>query len=158
MQVIKKVNNKGFTLTELIVVMAVSSIFLGMVIMILSSSFGLFNKNKDDANLFNDAVIIDNMFTTFTDEVNSNEINLIYNKENKTLYDKDNKYKLEITNEKVNMIIPLRADSLKKEYKDINIDIELINKNSFKVIYKEDEKVFKTTIFNIIGGISYAEI
>ena len=42
----KKKNNSGFTLTELVVVMAVSSIFLGMVMVILASSLNLFNKNE----------------------------------------------------------------------------------------------------------------
>lgn len=153
----KKKNNSGFTLTELVVVMAVSSIFLGMVMVILASSLNLFNKNEKQSNIFSDTVIIDNMSNVFIDEINNNGYSLIFDSSNEKVY-YDNNY-LDVDDNSNTIYLKIDSEENKRDenkvYSDITIDIKYIDDNSFSLVYMKEEKVIKTTVFNVLGGISH---
>lgn len=153
----KKKNNSGFTLTELVVVMAVSSIFLGMVMVILASSLNLFNKNEKQSNIFSDTVIIDNMANVFIDEINNNGYSLIFDSSNEKIY-YGNSY-LDVDDNSNTIYLKIDSEENKRDenkvYSDITIDIKYIDDNSFSLVYMKEEKVIKTTVFNVLGGISH---
>lgn len=161
-----KPNNKGFTLIEMVVVMAVSGIFISMVMLILASSMNLFTKSKDEKNIFSDTVIIENMFTTFIDEVNNDgekilidlkddEENITYIKSNNgdyiiTIYYDENKITMESPMD--NPAYENDKQIVNKEYLNIEIDVNLKNVNVL-IINLNDEKL----VYNIIGGVGYVE-
>jgi len=122
----KKKNNSGFTLTELVVVMAVSSIFLGMVMVILASSLNLFNKNEKQSNIFSDTVIIDNMANVFIDEINNNGYQLTFDSSNEKVY-YGNNY-LDVDDNSNTIYLKIDSEENKRDenkvYSDITIDIK----------------------------------
>ena len=160
-----KPSNKGFTLIEMVVVMAVSGIFISMVMLILASSMNLFTKSKDEKNIFSDTVIIENMFTTFIDEVNNDgekllidlkddEENITYIKSNNgdyiiTIYYDENKITME--SPKDNPVDENDKQIINKEYS--NIEIDVTKNENVLIIELNDEKL----VYNIIGGVGYVE-
>lgn len=152
----KKKKNYGFTLTELVVVMAVSSIFLGMVMVILASSLNLFNKNEKQSNIFSDTTVIDNMFSVFIEDVNKNGEELFFDLENEKIYYLDGYIDIDDNINTVYLKIEKDDENKrdeKKEYSGISINIEVVDDFNFVVIYKNDEKVIKNTVYKVLGGI-----
>lgn len=152
---------QGFTLMEMIVVIAVTGIFFTITSLILSSSINLFGKNQDQSGNFSDTITVERIVSDFFNSVNSEGLMVTYNDEAKTFISKndlDDKvlYKLEISDNLVKETKKLDEieDVFDYEYKKIRIEIILLSEsdNVCFEYYVEDELIRKN-IYYVIGGI-----
>lgn len=152
---------QGFTLMEMIVVIAVTGIFFTITGLILSSSINLFGKNQDQSGNFSDTITVERIVTDFFNTVNSEGLMVTYDDETKTFISKndlDDKvlYKLEILDNLVKETKKLDEieDVFDYEYKKIRIIIILLSgsDNVCFEYYVEDELIRKN-IYYVIGGI-----
>lgn len=148
--------NKGFTLTEMLVVIAVSGIFLSLIMVILSNSFKIFNNNADDSYLYSDVVVVDDMVSVFIDEVNKNGLHLKYDGNLSKLYTEDEKniFEIDETNRLIIMGIDSREQVLKKQTDSLVLNINILNDNTVKFIYINGDEEVKQTIVYVLGGVS----
>lgn len=152
---------QGFTLMEMIVVIAVTGIFFTITSLILSSSINLFGKNQDQSGNFSDTITVERIVSDFFNSVNSEGLMVTYDDEAKTFISKndlDDKvlYKLEISDNLVKETKKLDEieDVFDYEYKKIRIEIILLSEsdNVCFEYYVEDELIRKN-IYYVIGGI-----
>ena len=152
---------QGFTLMEMIVVIAVTGIFFTITSLILSSSINLFGKNQDQSGNFSDTITVERIVSDFFNSVNSEGLMVTYDDEAKTFISKndlDDKvlYKLEISDNLVKETKKLDEieDVFDYEYKKIRIKIILLSEsdNVCFEYYVEDELIRKN-IYYVIGGI-----
>lgn len=152
---------QGFTLMEMIVVIAVTGIFFTITSLILSSSINLFGKNQDQSGNFSDTITVERIVSDFFNSVNSKGLMVTYDDEAKTFISKndlDDKvlYKLEISDNLVKETKKLDEieDVFDYEYKKIRIEIILLSEsdNVCFEYYVEDELIRKN-IYYVIGGI-----
>lgn len=152
---------QGFTLMEMIVVIAVTGIFFTITGLILSSSINLFGKNQDQSGNFSDTITVERIVSDFFNTVNSEGLMVTYDDETKTFISKndlDDKvlYKLEILDNLVKETKKLDEieDVFDYEYKKIRIKIILLSEsdNVCFEYYVEDELIRKN-IYYVIGGI-----
>ena len=152
---------QGFTLMEMIVVIAVTGIFFTITSLILSSSINLFGKNQDQSGNFSDTITVERIVSDFFNTVNSEGLMVTYDDEAKTFISKndlDDKvlYKLEISDNLVKETKKLDEieDVFDYEYKKIRIKIILLSEsdNVCFEYYVEDELIRKN-IYYVIGGI-----
>lgn len=152
---------QGFTLMEMIVVIAVTGIFFTITSLILSSSINLFGKNQDQSGNFSDTITVERIVSDFFNSVNSEGLMVTYDEEAKTFISKndlDDKvlYKLEISDNLVKETKKLDEieDVFDYEYKKIRIKIILLSEsdNVCFEYYVEDELIRKN-IYYVIGGI-----
>lgn len=152
---------QGFTLMEMIVVIAVTGIFFTITGLILSSSINLFGKNQDQSGNFSDTITVERIVSDFFNTVNSEGLMVTYDDETKTFISKndlDDKvlYKLEISDNLVKETKKLDEieDVFDYEYKKIRIIIILLSEsdNVCFEYYVEDELIRKN-IYYVIGGI-----
>ena len=147
---------QGFTLMEMIVVIAVTGIFFTITSLILSSSINLFGKNQDQSGNFSDTITVERIVSDFFNTVNSEGLEVTYNEETKTFTSRDNLYVLEILD---NLVVETKKigetyDVFDYEYKKIRIKIILLSEsdNVCFEYYVEDELIRKN-IYYVIGGI-----
>lgn len=138
--------NKGFTLIEIIVVIAVCGIFFAISSLIISSSVNLFGTNYSESGNFSDTVLIESIIHKFVSDVNSEGLSLKL--ENGKIYDVDNNYVLEITNKKV-----IYNDD-EHEYNNVELDISQKNNNLLIVVFKVDGEKIRRNIYYIVGGFN----
>ena len=152
---------QGFTLMEMIVVIAVTGIFFTITSLILSSSINLFGKNQDQSGNFSDTITVERIVSDFFNTVNSEGLMVTYDDEAKTFISKndlDDKvlYKLEISDNLVKETKKMDEieDVFDYEYKKIRIKIILLSEsdNVCFEYYVEDELIRKN-IYYVIGGI-----
>ena len=152
---------QGFTLMEMIVVIAVTGLFFTITSVILSSFITLFGKNQDQSGNFSDSITVERIVSDFFNTVNSEGLMVTYDDEAKTFISKndlDDKvlYKLEISDNLVKETKKLDEieDVFDYEYKKIRIKIILLNDsdNVCFEYYVEDELIRKN-IYYVIGGI-----
>lgn len=152
---------QGFTLMEMIVVIAVTGIFFTITSLILSSSINLFGKNQDQSGNFSDTITVERIVSDFFNSVNSEGLMVTYDDEAKTFISKndlDDKvlYKLEISDNLVKETKKLDEieDVFDYEYKKIRIEIILLSESDSVCFeyYVEDELIRKN-IYYVIGGI-----
>lgn len=152
---------QGFTLMEMIVVIAVTGIFFTITGLILSSSINLFGKNQDQSGNFSDTITVERIVSDFFNTVNSEGLMVTYDDEAKTFISKndlDDKvlYKLEISDNLVKETKKLDEieDVFDYEYKKIRIEIIILSEsdNVCFEYYVEDELIRKN-IYYVIGGI-----
>ena len=143
---------QGFTLMEMIVVIAVTGIFFTITSLILSSSINLFGKNQDQSGNFSDTITVERIVSDFFNSVNSEGLMVTYDDEAKTFISKndlDDKvlYKLEISDNLVKETKKLDEieDVFDYEYKKIRIKIILLSEsdNVCFEYYVEDELIRK---------------
>lgn len=152
---------QGFTLMEMIVVIAVTGIFFTITSLILSSSINLFGKNQDQSGNFSDTITVERIVSDFFNTVNSEGLMVTYDDKAKTFISKndlDDKvlYKLEISDNLVKETKKLDEieDVFDYEYKKIRIEIIILSEsdNVCFEYYVEDELIRKN-IYYVIGGI-----
>ena len=142
----------GFTLVELIVTIAITGIFLGMVTVFLGSSLNLFGGAKKESTLYADASKIVFTFDKFIDKVNKDGVDIIYSEG--LLKTKDEKNSLSYSN----LQIEAKIDG-------IIVSTDKVDKLSVEVVKRENEanigliirdsnnKIIRTKVYYIIGGI-----
>lgn len=137
--------NKGFTLIEIIVVIAVCGIFFAISSLIISSSVNLFGTNYSESGNFSDTVLIESIIHKFVSDVNSEGVSLTIN--NNEISDEKNNYVLKI-NEK-NVIYN------EDEHEYNNVSLEISNKdNLLIVVFKVDGEKIRRNIYYIVGGFN----
>lgn len=153
-----KLNKKqGFTLIEMIVVIAVTGIFFTISGLILSSSFNMFGKNRDQSGNFSDTVLTENVIHKFMTKINNDRlgVSVIGN----VISSNGGKYKISIEEEK---IVYEYTDEYgvtntdEYEYSMITIVIKKINNNSIQVnfIEKKSNDKARENIYYVIGGVN----
>lgn len=157
--------NQGFTLIEMIVVIAVTGIFFTISGLILSSSMNMFGKNNDQSGNFSDTVLVESVIHKFIADVNSQGFSVTIDETNeaKTLTTKNKNdttwYELQIENDKIVCSHAVNGKIEKDEYEYSSITIEINKTNSKKniqvyFIEKETNKKTRENIYLIIGGVS----
>lgn len=153
-----KLNKKqGFTLIEMIVVIAVTGIFFTISGLILSSSFNMFGKNRDQSGNFSDTVLTENVIHKFMTKINNDGLSVSVNEN--VISSSGGKYKISIEEDK---IVYEYTDEYgvtnidEYEYSMITIEIEKINKNSIQVnfIEKKSNDKARENIYYVIGGVN----
>lgn len=153
-----KLNKKqGFTLIEMIVVIAVTGIFFTISGLILSSSFNMFGKNRDQSGNFSDTVLTENVIHKFMTKVNNDGLSVTVS-ENE-ISSSDNNYKITINEDKIIYMYLDKNGTLNTdeyEYSMITIEIEKINANSIQVnfIEKKSNDKARENIYYVIGGVN----
>lgn len=152
--------NQGFTLIEMIVVIAVTGIFFTISGLILSSSMNMFGKNNDQSGNFSDTVLVESVINKFVTDVNSKGLkveigsNELTAKEEETIL-----YQLEINSDKIIYSHAVDGNIEKDEYEYSSIIIEINKTDSSKniqvyFIEKETNKKTRENIYLIIGGVN----
>lgn len=147
---------QGFTLMEIVVVIAVTSIFFVMTSLILTSSINLFGKNQDQSGNFSDTILVENIVTDFFTNVNSEGLNVTYNETIKKLSSKDDLYVLEILENLVKETEKTDETYEVKdyEYKKIRIEIMVLKgSNNICFEYYVENDLIRRNIYYVIGGI-----
>ena len=141
---------------EIVVVIAVTSIFFVMTSLILTSSINLFGKNQDQSGNFSDTILAENIVSDFFTNVNSEGLNVTYNETIKKLSSKDDLYVLEILENLVKETEKTDETYEVKdyEYKKIRIEIMVLkDSNNICFEYYVENDLIRRNIYYVIGGI-----
>lgn len=149
---IKEKNKRGFTLMEIIVVIAISSIFFTVVALILQSSFNIFNNSKADYNDYNNEHLINTSTDTFINKVNLKGNSVVYKEANEIVVIECDDEKIEISNS-LFIYESAGAQLSKIELTSITVKCSIINSNSLKITISDSSVPTSEKIYQIIGGI-----
>lgn len=149
---IKEKNKRGFTLMEIIVVIAISSIFFTVVALILQSSFNIFNNSKADYNDYNNEHLINTSTDTFINKVNLKGNSVVYKEANEIVVIECDDEKIEISNS-LFIYESAGAQLSKIELTSITVKCSIINTNSLKITISDSSGPTSEKIYQIIGGI-----
>lgn len=154
----RKKKNAGFTLTEIVVVIAVSGIFFSFVALILANSFNIFGSSKDDYNLFSDIQIIEKYTDLFFNKLNVQGKKLIVSSSQVILADGDNQNQLILYDESI-IYRKKQSDSTYQEtiHQFKNIQLTIDNPSSKVIVIKmnQNEEIIKENAYHILGGIEW---
>jgi prepilin-type N-terminal cleavage/methylation domain-containing protein len=147
---------EGFTLTELIVVIAMGSVFFALVFHLINHSYEIFNSFDIKSLNYLEEVTINKTIDSFTCKVNKNkDYDLLIDSEEEVVY-------LKIIDSNNNLVeeLIIYQDHLSygdyeyyfKEYK-LNIVYNPEFNKYFIIEYRKDESVVHREVFYIVRGI-----